>query len=272
MATRYSRTQVLERLSNTIKSRKPIVGAGAGFGLVAKCEDVGGVDFIVVYSSGKSRRLGLKTSLIGDANAMVKELGEEVLFVVKEAPVIAGIQATDPTRDIGRLVDELLEMGFSGIINYPSVGLYGREWINGYDEEIEIEAKTMRALKDRDVFTMTYIYRLEEAKLFASTVDVIIAHAGWTAGGLVGNKNVMSLPEACEHVQKIIDVAKQENPEAICLAHGGPLVTPEDTEYLYKHTTAVGYVGASSIERIPIEEAVVSTVRRFKSVPVRGDM
>lgn len=268
MAVRYTRAQVLERLSNTIQSKRPILGAGAGFGLVAKCEEVGGTDFIVVYSSGKSRRLGLKTSLLGDANQLVQELGEEVLFAVKHTPVIAGIQATDPTRDIGRLVDTLLDMGFSGIINYPSVGLYGRDWINGYSEELELEAKIFRELKARDVFTMTYIYRLEEAKLLGGAVDLIIAHAGWTAGGLAGNKSVMTLPQACEHVQTIIDAAREENPDVICLAHGGPLVRPDDTAYLYKHTTAVGYVGASSIERIPIEEAVAGTCRGFKNVPL----
>ncbi|NLS45291.1 MAG: phosphoenolpyruvate hydrolase family protein [Firmicutes bacterium] len=270
MAARYGRAEVLQRLRKTVEDGKPIIGAGAGFGLVAKCEDIGGVDFIVVYSSGKSRRLGLKTSLIGDANALVKDLGKEVLFVVKNAPVIAGIQATDPTRDIHELVDSLIDMGFSGIINYPSVGLYGREWLNGYEEEVEIEARIMRELKSRDILTMTYVYRPEEAKLFASAVDLVIAHVGWTAGGLVGNKNVLTLEEACDEVQSIIDIVKAENPDAICLAHGGPFVKPEDTECLYARTTAVGYVGASSIERIPIEEAVINCVRQFKGVSMKS--
>lgn len=266
MGKTYSRIQILSRLKKCINEEKPIIGAGAGFGLVAKCEEIGGADLIVVYATGISRRMGLRTFNLGDANELVRELGEEILFVVKETPVIAGVQATDPTKDIGKLINNLLEMGYSGIINYPSVGLYGHEWINGYYDEMDIEIEIMQKAKEKGIFTMTYIYNIEEAKKFANAVDLIVAHAGWTAGGLVGNKNAMSISEACEHIQRIIEATRQINPDIISLAHGGPFVKPEDTKYLYEKTDVDGYLGASSIERIPIEEAVVNIVKNFKSV------
>ncbi|MHA1835116.1 MAG: phosphoenolpyruvate hydrolase family protein [Candidatus Baldrarchaeia archaeon] len=271
MAKRFERKEVLMRLNQTIEAGKPVIGVGAGTGLVAKCAELAGADLIIVYPSGRSRHMGLPTTIIGDPNTVTLEMSHEILHVVKETPVIAGIHATDPTRDMETLLKQFINLGYSGVINYPSVGLYGENHAEvmtasglGYNKERNV----MLLARKMGLFTMSYVYRVKEVKFFADAVDVIIPHVGWTAGGLVGSKyhEKMSLAEASSKIQKMAEVAKGINPSLIILCHGGPIVKPEDTKYIYQHTDAVGFVGGSSTERIPIENAIMETVKNFKNI------
>jgi predicted TIM-barrel enzyme len=270
-ASRLNRDQFLERLRTVAAEGVPILGAGAGTGLVAKAASRGGADFIAVYCTSKARHRGLPTSIIGDPNTITLELLEEVAAVVEDVPIVAGIHATDPTRDPGRLLAQYAELGASGVINYPSVGLYGREYIGGpvmYDEGLEIEAQVLDLARDAGLATFTYTYRPGEASLFASHVDVIVAHAGWTVGGLVGAPRAASYEDAAAVVNEQIAAGKNAAEGVLYLGHGGPFATPSDTTPLYELTDAIGFVGASSIERIPIEQAVMNVVGDFKAVTI----
>lgn len=267
MAKKYTRKQVLERLRKVIAEGKPIIGAGAGAGIVAKCIEIGGVDLIIVYCTGKSRMMGLPTWILGDPNTLTLELAPEILFVVKETPVIAGIDLNDPSRNKEELVKKFIDMGFSGIINYPSIAMYGPECIYDYDACMKNEVKLLKNIRDEmGIFTMSYAYRPSEAKLFAEVVDVLIAHVGWTGGGLVGAPSIITLPEAAKRVQKMAELARKVNPDIIVLCHGGPIISPKDTEYIYEHANIDGFIGGSSVERIPLENALISIIKDFKNV------
>lgn len=280
MGRRFTREEILERLRKVIKEGKPILGAGCSAGIIAKCAEVGGADLIIVYSTGLSRLKGLPTTLYGpmDSNAVTLSMFEELDNVVKDTPIIAGVDASDPTcLDLEKLLKKFINVGFSGIINYPTMGEFGdREPGCRYRRERESqglgwsrEVEMMRIAHRMNIFTMAYVYNLEDAQDMARVpVDVIVAHVGGTGGGLAGYKP-LSIEEAAQLAQKIITAAKSINPELICLAHGGPFAEPKDTEYLYKHTDAVGFVGASSIERIPIERAIINVVREFKSYSIK---
>jgi predicted TIM-barrel enzyme len=220
--------------------------------------------------------MGLPTSLLGDSNTITLGMYKEIVNVVEDTPIIAGVESYDPTTlDVKMLVKQFIDVGFSGIINFPTMGMYGtrestrrigRESVGlGWSREVSM----MQAASEMDVFTMAYVYDSEDALDMAKIpVDVIIPHAGGTAGGLVGFK-AKSHSIGAQIVQQIINTTKSENPNIICLAHGGSFSGPEDTKYLYEHTDAVGFVGASSIERIPIEKAVKETVQEFKSIPLQ---
>jgi predicted TIM-barrel enzyme len=268
-ASRVNRAEFVNRLEATVAAGHPIVGAGAGTGLVARAAAIGGADFIAVYCTSRARSRGLPTSIIGDPNTITLELVEEVAAVVTDVPIVAGVHATDPTRRPEKLLDQLRALGCSGVINYPSVGLYGREYIGGpvmYDEGLEIEARVLELARTAGLLAATYTYRPNEARRFASCVDLVVAHAGWTVGGLVGAPRAPSHEEAAELLNQQITGAKAVNPEVLCLGHGGPFSAANDTAALYALTGAVGFVGASSIERIPVERAVADTVAAFKEV------
>lgn len=271
----FTRKAILERLRKTIASGKPIIGAGSSVGIVAKCAEKGGADLIIVYSTGRARIMGLPTTVLGQSNPETLGMYEEIENVVDHTPIIGGAQAGDPTyRRLPKLINAFRSQGFDGIINFPSVGNkqdYARlrEHIGqGLKHEVEM----MRLAREQDYFTMGYSYTTQQGALLAAAgVDVIVPHAGWTTGGLVGSTDgARSLKEAADHVQTVIDAARKENPSVICLAHGGSFSSPDDTEYLYANTDAQGFVGASSIERIPIEQAVMGTVQAFKSKTVGG--
>jgi predicted TIM-barrel enzyme len=237
--------------------------------LVARAAAAGGADFIAVYCTSRARHKGLPTSIIGDPNTVTLELVEEVAAVVTDVPIVAGIHATDPARRPEKVLEQLHELGCSGVINYPSMGLYGREYIGGpvmYDEGLEIEARVMELAREVGLLAVTYTYRPNEARRFASCVDLVVAHAGWTVGGLVGAPRAPSHEEAAKLLNQQIEAAKAVNPEILCLGHGGPFSSASDTVALYAMTEAVGFVGASSIERIPVERAVAETVAAFKEV------
>jgi predicted TIM-barrel enzyme len=263
------RRTFLAALRERADSGLAVLGAGAGTGLVARAAAHGGADFIAVYCTSRARAKGFPTSIIGDPNAITLELVREVTAVVGDVPVVAGLHATDPSRDIGRLLESYRELGCSGVINYPSMGLYGREYIGGpvnYDEGLRIERDALQAARDAGLASMTYIYRPEEADVLAAVSDVVVAHAGWTAGGLTGNPRSSSFEDAVATVEAQVVAARAANPAVLALGHGGPFSAPGDTAALYTVAGVVGFVGASSIERIPVERAVSTVVQEFRSV------
>ena len=278
---RYTRQQVLERLRAQTAAGKAIVGAGAGTGISAKFAEVGGSDLIIIYNSGRYRMAGHGSMAgilaFGDANQIVKEMGErEVLPVVRQTPVIAGVMGTDPLRQMDYLLREIDALGFSGVNNFPTVGLidgrFRRELERtgmGFGKEVAMIGLAHRM----GFFTVPYVFNPEEARAMAEVgADAIIAHMGLTVGGSIGLErgDAMQLEDAPAAVQEIGEAAWQVNRDAILLCHGGPIATPEDAAYVLARTDAVGFIGASSMERLPVETAIAETTRQFKAVPLRG--
>lgn len=280
---RYTRQEVLARLRAQTAQGRPIVGAGAGTGISAKFAEAGGADLIIIYNSGRFRMAGHGSLAgllaYGDANAIVKEMGErEVLPVVKDIPVIAGVMGTDPMRRMDYLLSELDALGFSGINNFPTVGLTdGRfrmelERTNmGFGKEVDM----IRAAVERGFYTCVYVFNPDEATAMAKAgADTIIAHVGLTVGGTIGlaGSDAMSLEKAPAVVQQIGDAAKRTKPDTILLCHGGPIATPEDAAYVLARCEAAGFVGASSMERLPVETAITQNTRAFKAVSLRKNV
>jgi predicted TIM-barrel enzyme len=275
---RYARDQVLARLRREIEGGRSIIGAGAGTGISAKFAEAGGADLIIIYNSGRYRMAGhgsLSGMLaFGDANQIVKEMGErEVLPVVKEVPVIAGVNGTDPLRRMEYLLHELDALGFSGINNFPTVGLIDGNFRKelertslGYGKEVDMIAQA----HEMGFFTIVYVFNPDESTLMARAgADCVIAHMGLTVGGSIGSDIAMPLSEAPARVQAIGEAAWEVNPDIILLSHGGPIATPEDASYVNERCDAQGFVGASSMERLPVEVAITETMRSFKLIPVR---
>jgi predicted TIM-barrel enzyme len=269
------REEILRRLNKTISESKPIIAAGCSAGLIAKCAEIGGADLIVVYSTGKMRLMGLPTTVIGDSNPTTLNMCDELQNVIKDTPIIAGVEGGDPRKlDLRELIMPFIQAGYSGIINFPTIGLSGESRIAakesvglGYTREVDM----IKVANEMNIFTMAYVFSPIESRLMAeANVDCIVAHAGRTKGGLVGFKDFLGEEKAAKFIQEIINAAKSVNLKVICLAHGGPFASPEDTKYLYEHTDSKGFVGASSIERIPIEKAVIEIVRGFKSIPIKS--
>jgi predicted TIM-barrel enzyme len=269
----FTREEILSRLNKTIAEGKPILGAGCSAGIIAKCAQLGGADLILVYSTGVSRLKGLPTSRMGDNNGLTLEMAPEILWAAQKTPVVAGCEANDPFRmDQERLFDMFIDAGFHGIIPFPTVTMYDdyrklRDLVGmGFEREVELA----RRARDRGVLSVVYAHHPEDAaRMVEAGADVVIAHAGPTRGGLVGYDYDGTMAAAATHVQDTIVASQAVNPDVICLAHGGPFGTPKDTEYLYQHTDAAGFVGASSIERIPVEKAVRQVVEDFKNVRVK---
>jgi len=277
MGKRFAREEIIRRLRKTSEEGKPIIAAGSSVGIIAKCAELGGADLIMVYSSGKARIRGFQTTIVENSNTVTLEMYEEIQNVVKDTPIIAGIDATEPPagRDLAELVRRFADTGFSGIINFPTYGFFEDEtWRKnreaegiGFSREIEL----IRVARNMGVFTMAYVFFPQDARAMAEAgVDCMVPHAGGTAGGLVGFDAIAApLEDAAATVQKMIEATRQVNPDIICLAHGGPIAAPEDTRYLYEHTEAAGFVGASSIERIPVEKAVTEVVKAFKNFQLK---
>ncbi len=282
MARSYTRDEVLARLHKEIDAGRPVVIVGAGTGISAKFSEKGGADLIGVYNSGKYRMDGHGSLAglmpYGDANQIVIDLGTRtVLPVVKETPVIGGICGSDPTRVMDTYLRELQRLGISGVMNFPTVGLI--DWDSRYRQELEstgmgyeVELEALKVAKEIGLFTMGYAFRPEEGALVGKAgMDVVIAHMGLTRGGSIGSKMTSEddLAEAAKLVDAIGDAARAENPDIMVFCHGGAIAYPKDTEYMYAHTQAVGFLGASSAERIPVEEPLRAATEAFKAARLR---
>jgi len=271
----FTRSECIRRLKAVAKEGQPIIGSGAGIGLSAKCAEAGGVDLIVIYNSGRFRMAG-RGSLAGlmpygDANAIVMDMAREVLPIIKHTPVLAGVCGTDPFRVMEVFLKQIRDAGFSGVQNFPTVGLCDgmfRENLEetgmGYDLEVDMIARASKL----GLLTTPYVFNSEDAlKMAEAGADVLVAHVGLTTRGLIGAKNAMTLDEAADSVQKIADAGKSANPEILVICHGGPIAEPEDAAYVLRHTRGIhGFFGASSIERLPTEVAISTQVKRFKKI------
>ena len=268
-------TEALARLRATAAVGEPIIGAGAGTGLSAKCAEAGGADLIIIYNSGRYRMAG-RGSLAGllpygDANAIVVEMAAEVLPIVADTPVLAGVCGTDPFRLMPVFLDELARMGFAGVQNFPTVGLFDGLFRQGLEETgmgYDLEVEMIRLAHDRGMLTAPYVFDETEAQaMTAAGADLLVAHMGLTTKGAIGARTAMSLDAAVERVQAIRDAAVAVRPDVLVICHGGPIAEPEDAELVLSRTRGVaGFFGASSIERLPTEAAITETVRRFKQV------
>jgi predicted TIM-barrel enzyme len=273
----YSRKEVVERLRETLRQGKPIIAAGAGTGISAKFIEKGGADLIIIYNSGRFRMSGHGSTCglmaYGDANAVAMEIGEfEVLPVVEEVPVICGVHATDPSRRMWHWLLQVKEMGFSGVNNFPThciVDGHFRQVLEETGMSVKKEFEMVALARKMDLFSIVYVARPEEAEAMAQAgADAIIAHVGTTIGGSIGVKNaVCTLDDAVERTQSIINAAKRVRNDIFFLSHGGPISAPEDSAYINEHTECVGFVGASSLERLGVEQSLIDITRRFKATP-----
>ncbi len=266
------RSEILARLRTKIAEHRPIVGAGAGTGLSAKCEEDGGADLIVIYNSGRYRMAG-RGSLsgllaYGNANDLVVEMGREVLPIPKRTPVLAGVNGTDPFFDPARFVRQLREQGFSGVQNFPTVGLIDgtfranlEETGMGYGLEVEL----IRHAHEADLLTTPYVFSSEDAVAMTEAgADVIVAHMGLTTGGTIGAETAKTLDDCVAFAEEWAAAARSVREDVIVLVHGGPIAEPDDTQYMLRHTTGIhGFYGASSMERLPTERALTAQVRAF---------
>jgi predicted TIM-barrel enzyme len=269
----FSRQEILKRFREKIARGEPLIGTGAGTGLSAKCAEIGGADLIIIYNSGRYRMAG-RGSLAGmlpygDANGIVMEMAGEVLPMARNVPVLAGVCGTDPFRLMEVFLKEVKGVGFSGVQNYPTVGLIDgvfrqnlEETGMGYDLEVDM----VRVARGLDLLTCTYVFNEEEAaKMAGAGADVLVAHMGLTTKGTIGAKTAMTLEEAAKKVQQIHNAGKRVNPDILILCHGGPIAEPEDAQYVLSRTQGVvGFFGASSMERLPTEVAITEQVKRFK--------
>ncbi|MDO1445517.1 phosphoenolpyruvate hydrolase family protein [Rhodocytophaga aerolata] len=278
----YTRQEVKDRLRATINQQKAIIAAGAGTGISAKFIEKGGADLLIIYNSGRFRMSGHGSTAglmaYGDANAVAMEIGEfEVLPVVEEVPVICGVHGSDPRRRMWHHLLKVKEMGFSGINNFPTHAIVDGQFRKileetgmGFDKEVEM----VRIAHKMDLFSIVYVAKPEEARLMAEAgADAIIAHVGTTVGGSIGViEATCTMDDAIAQTQKIIDAAREINPDLFFLTHGGPINTPEDVRIVLDQTSAQGFVGASSLERMGVEESLTNLTRTFKSLtlPVRN--
>ncbi|WP_169946606.1 phosphoenolpyruvate hydrolase family protein [Microbispora sp. H11081] len=274
-----NRETALERLRAAAGAGRPIIGAGAGTGLSAKAAEAGGVDLLIIYNSGRYRMAG-RGSLAGllpygDANAIVVDMAREVLPVVRETPVLAGVCGTDPFRLMGPFLDELKAMGFAGVQNFPTVGLYDGRFRQNLEETgmgYRLEVDMIREAHRRDLLTAPYVFDAEQAVAMAEAgADVLVPHVGLTTSGSIGAQTALTLEEAAAAVQEMRDAAVAVNPDIIVLCHGGPIAEPDDAQFVLDHTHGIaGFFGASSMERLPTEKAIAAQATRFKSLTL-GD-
>jgi predicted TIM-barrel enzyme len=274
----YTRKEVCERLRATLKKGSAIIAGGAGTGISAKFIERGGADLIIIYNSGRFRMMGHGSTAgmmaYGDANAIAMEIGEfEVLPVVEEVPVICGVHATDPRRRMWHWLGKVKEMGFSGVNNFPThtiVDGHFRQVLEETGMSVKKEFEMVALARRMDLFSIVYVGSPQEAVEMAKAgADAIIAHVGTTVGGSIGvKKAVVSWDHTLRRTQEIIDAASRVRKDIFFLCHGGPINTPEDADRVIGNTDAVGFVGATSLERMGIEESLTSLTRKFKSLKV----
>ena len=274
----FTRQQVCERLRRIIADGRPIIGGGAGTGISAKFEEAGGVDLIIIYNSGRYRMAG-RGSLsglmpYGDANAIVLEMAGEVLTIVKDTPVLAGVCGTDPFRQMALFLKQVADFGFSGVQNFPTVGLIDglfrqnlEETGMGYGLEIDM----IRQAHEMDLLTTPYCFNPDDARAMARAgADIVVAHLGLTTKGSIGATTAVTLENAPARVQEIADAARSVNRDIIVLCHGGPISEPGDAEYVLHRTEGVhGFYGASSMERLPVERAITETMKAYKAIKLK---
>ncbi len=270
-----NRTQILDRLRAKVAQGRPIVGGGAGTGITAKFAAAGGIDLLVVYNSGRFRMAG-RSSLsgllaYGNANDIVMDMAGEVLPVAGGTPVLAGVNGTDPFRLMPQFLDEVREVGFAGVQNFPTVGLIDglfRENLEEtgirYDQEVQMIALAA----ERDLLTTPYVFDEDQAIAMTNAgADIIVAHMGLTTSGSIGARTAMTLQEATQRVQLLVDAARSVRPDVLCICHGGPIATPDDAQFVLDNTTGIdGFYGASSIERLPTEEGIQRQTEAFVSM------
>ena len=271
----HDRATLLRKFNAMRHNGEPIIGGGAGTGLSAKCEEAGGIDLIVIYNSGRYRMAG-RGSLAGlmpygDANGVVMEMAGEVLPVVRNTPVLAGVCASDPFRLMDKFLDEIKATGFAGIQNFPTVGLIDgtfranlEETGMGYAHEVEL----VRMAREKDMLTTPYVFNADDATAMAGAgADIIVCHMGLTTGGAIGAETGVTLEQVPELVDEWSAAALAVNPDVLILVHGGPVAMPEDAEYVLKRTHHChGFYGASSMERLPTEIALTEQTRKFKQI------
>jgi predicted TIM-barrel enzyme len=274
------RSEALEALRGQVAQGRPIIGAGAGTGLSAKCAEEGGADLIIIYNSGRYRMAG-RGSLAGmmpygDANAIVMDMAREVLPIARRTPVLAGVCGTDPFRLMPRFLQDVKAAGFTGVQNFPTVGLIDGTFRAGLEETgmgYGLEVEMIRAARELDLLTCPYVFTEDEARAMAEAgADVLVPHMGLTTGGTIGARTGLTLEEAVVRVQALCDAAREVDPDVLCLCHGGPIAEPGDAAHVLASTTGiVGFFGASSMERLPTEVAMTQNMQRFKSIPMEDE-
>ncbi len=270
-----TRSEILKKFKAEVAKGKILLGAGAGTGITAKWAEAGGVDMLIIYNSGRYRMAG-RGSLAGllsygDANAIVMEMGHEVLPVVKHTPVLAGVNGTDPFRVMKVFLKQVKEMGFAGVQNFPTVGLFDgnfrqniEETNMGYGLEVDMIAQA----HEMDLLTTPYVFNIKEAQAMTKAgADIVVAHMGLTTKGGIGAHTALTIEDSAKRVQEICDTVKSLNPEAMVICHGGPIAEPEDAQYVISHTKGVdGFFGASSIERFAAEVGIKQQTEAFKAI------
>lgn len=275
--TTITRETALEQLKQQIIEGNPIIGSGAGTGISAKFAEKGGVDLIIIYNSGRYRMAG-RGSLAGllpygDANQIVMEMGSEVLPIVENTPVLAGVCGTDPFRVMPNFLRQLKDMGFAGVQNFPTVGLIDGAFRENLEETgmgFDLEVEMIRQAHELGLLTCPYVFTPEQAvKMAQAGADVIVPHMGLTTKGSIGAQSTLTLEESAKKVQAMRDAAVKVNPDIVVLCHGGPIAEPEDAQYIFENTEGIaGFFGASSIERLPTELAIEKQARMFKELKV----
>jgi predicted TIM-barrel enzyme len=270
-----TRSEILAGFRRKVADGLPLIGGGAGTGLSAKCAEAGGIDLIIIYNSGRFRMAG-RGSLAGlmpygDANRIVMEMAAEVLPVVERTPVLAGVCATDPFRVMSRFLAEVRDAGFAGVQNFPTVGLIDGVFRQGLEETgmgYGLEVEMIAQAREMGLLTCPYVHNDDEARAMAEAgADLIVPHVGLTTKGMIGARSALSLAESARKVQSMADAARGVRDDVLVLCHGGPIAEPSDVAEIYRRTRGiVGFFGASSIERLPTEPAIVAQVRSFASI------
>lgn len=279
MTNDNSREGILRRFREKIARGEPIIGGGAGTGLSAKAEEAGGIDLIIVYNSGRFRMAGRGSSAglmpYGNANQIVREMAFEILPVVKVTPVLAGVCGTDPFMIPRLFLKELKELGFAGIQNFPTVGLWEGEMRQTLEETgmgYALEVDCIALAREMNLLTTPYVFNGEEARLMTRAgADIVVAHMGTTSGGMIGAKTTTPISTCVERINRIVEAAKAVRDDVIMLCHGGPIAEPEDAQYIMERIQGVdGFYGASSMERLPAEAAITEQIRRFRTLRATG--
>jgi predicted TIM-barrel enzyme len=270
-----SRSDALARLRKQVADRRPIIGAGAGTGISAKFIERGGADLIIIYNSGRYRMAGRGSMAglmpYGDANAIVVEMASEVLPIVKNTMVMAGVCGTDPFRLMPVFLKQLKEMGFDGVQNFPTVGLIDGVYRQNLEEtgmSYDLEVEMIHTAHEMEMLTSPYVFNPQDAvKMAQAGADILVPHLGLTTKGSIGAHTAITLDECAERIQAMHDAAKSVNPDILVLCHGGPIAEPEDVDYIFKRTKGiVGFFGASSMERLPTERAIQEQTEQFKTL------